>query len=88
MNHAIISSNEETKTAPSESTQNLRGQVRELGEKLAFAHETIAIMEEEHRSKVNGPSEPSAYDLDVDDNADKISEGSNPDAKMVDRMIS
>ena len=48
MNQSMVSSNEETKTAPSESTESMRNQIRELSEKLVFAHETITIMEEEH----------------------------------------
>ena len=68
----------------------MRNQIRELADKLTFAHETIAIMEEEHRKKQEPmqASEPSASEHDADEDADKISEGSNPSAKMVDRMIS
>ena len=66
----------------------MRDQIRELSEKLAFAHETIAIMEEEHRRKQPQTSEPASDQEDDEEAPDKISEGSNPSAKMVDRMIS
>jgi len=84
----VQTASEEGKQGDAE--ERLRAQVRELSEKLAFAHETIAIMEEEHRRQTAGTTaeQPSQEPDDLDDVADKTSEGSNPSAKMVDRMIS
>ena len=71
-----------------ESLDSLKEQIRDLSEKLAFAHETIAIMEDEHKKGSKKPDDSQSDIDDQDEVADKMSEGSNPSAKMVDRMIS
>ena len=50
----------------SETVESLRAQVRELNEKLVFANETIAIMEEKKETKGNNvlPNPPSALTSD------------------------
>lgn len=71
-----------------ESLDSLKGQIKDLSEKLVFAHETIAIMEDEHKKGSKRPQDSQSEEDDQDEAADKMSEGSNPSAKMVDRMIS
>ena len=93
MNQSIAS--EESKSVTTTDTaESWKGQVRELTEKLAFAHETIAIMEEEHQKKLQQLGKNDDADDDNDEDPDDIdavdnnSEASEPSDKMVDRMIS
>ena len=93
MNQSVAS--EESKSVTTTDTaESWKCQVKELTEKLAFAHETIAIMEEEHQQKlqklgkgddVGDENDEDPDDIDVVDNN---SEASEPSDKMVDRMIS
>jgi len=59
-------------------------QVKDLNEKLIFAHETIAIMEDDKEKWTKKVNDEISEDHDPDEVADKMSENSNPSAKMVD----
>ena len=65
-----------------ESTENLRQQVKELHEKLIFANETIALMEE--REVVKKTKAKSDADEEDDEAA---SDGEDDEAQKVGQMI-
>ena len=61
-----------------DSIDGLRAQIRELHEKLIFANETIAMMEDQKNA---------LQEYTEEDEEDKLSGCSAPSANMVDRMI-
>ena len=76
----------------SDTMDSLRAQVRELSEKLIFANETIALMDDHKQEVMKRQSLPtaSAFSDDEDEEEkenDKESECSNSSEKMVGRMI-